>query len=230
MTVAENLFLSCQADMMGIFTNNRRRRREAKQLLRSLGSSLHPDTLVRYLSASDRYLVAIAQAISRKPKILIMDEPSDYLPHQDRVRLFDLVRDCRSQGIGIVYITHRLKEIANLCDRITILRDGKHVITRSVEGLSEKQTAALMLGREIGNLFPPDPRAVRQGTAARREADQVAGAAGYHLRVAPGRDRWRSGDGGSREDGARRHVVRPNAHGPWRDIPRREADRSRRSP
>lgn len=155
MTVAENIFLSRQADLMGIFTNNRRRRRQAKQLLRSLGSSLHPDTLVRYLSASDRYLVAIAQAISRKPKILIMDEPSDYLPHQDRGRLFDLVRDCSSQGIGIVYITHRLKEIANLCDRITILRDGKHVITRSVEGLSEKQTAALMLGREIGNLFPP---------------------------------------------------------------------------
>lgn len=155
MTVAENIFAGAQPRILGIFTNNTRMKREAKALMKLMGSNLHPNTLVRYLNPSDRYLVAIAQAISRRPRIVVMDEPSEKLDELDREKLFGLIRTLKEGGTGVIYITHRLKEIASLCDRITILRDGRHVITRSTSGLTEGETAKLMLGRDLNKLFPP---------------------------------------------------------------------------
>lgn len=154
MTVAENIFMTGKPALFGIFPHFRAMKRQAKQLLRRLGCSLHPDTLVRYLSPPERYMVAIAQALSQRPKILIMDEPSDHLTHGERQRLFDLIRECKEQGIGIIYITHRINEISAICDRVTVLRDGKHVITCSAKGLTEEEIIRLMLGREVAQMFP----------------------------------------------------------------------------
>ncbi|MGG2196704.1 sugar ABC transporter ATP-binding protein [Paenibacillus validus] len=155
MTIAENIFIGAQPSFLGVFSNYMNMKKKSRELLKSLGSHLHPAALVRYLSPADRYLVAIAQAVAHKPKILIMDEPGDYLNDHERSHLFRLIKSLKEQGIAILYITHRLKEIADLCDRITVLRDGRHVITCKVHGLSERDMVRLMLGRELHTLFPP---------------------------------------------------------------------------
>ncbi|GGG01771.1 ribose import ATP-binding protein RbsA [Paenibacillus abyssi] len=155
MTITENIFLGNEVSYLGVFPKGKKMQRESKALLESIGCRLHPNTLVRYLSTTERYIVAIMQAIARKPKLLIMDEPSEKLTDHEREQLFKLIEDLKKQGIAILYITHRLQEIPRICDRITILRDGKHVITRKPEGLSEQDTIKLMIGHDISRMFPP---------------------------------------------------------------------------
>jgi ABC-type sugar transport system ATPase subunit len=154
MSIAENIYLGVEPRLFGLFTNSRKMKRDAKQIMKSLGYIHHPATLVRHLSLSEQHAVAIAKAISKRVRILIMDEPTTSLTNLERERLFQLIRTFKAEGMGIIYITHRLDELFQICDRITILRDGKHVITRDLKGLSENEVVRFMLGKEVRYLFP----------------------------------------------------------------------------
>ena len=155
MSIAENVFLGSEPRALGAFTNTIKMKRETKQILRSLGMPLHPNTKVKDLSASERHVVAIAKALSLKANILVMDEPTASLSDSERIRLFAMIRRFKADGVGIVYITHRLNEIFEICDRITVLRDGKKVLTCNADDLTEKQLVKHMVGRELTQFFPP---------------------------------------------------------------------------
>jgi ABC-type sugar transport system ATPase subunit len=138
-----------------MFTNTVKMKRETKRILRSLGMPLHPNTKVKDLSMSERHVVAIAKALSQKANIFVMDEPTASLSDAERIRLFAMIRGFKAEGFGIVYITHRLNEIFEICDRVTVLRDGKRVVTCRANELSEREMVRQMVGRELTQIFPP---------------------------------------------------------------------------
>ncbi|WP_171649687.1 sugar ABC transporter ATP-binding protein [Paenibacillus phytorum] len=154
LTIADNIFLGSEPRLLGFLVNRRKMNKDAKHLMKSLGVFHQPATPVRRLSLSEQQAVAIAKAVSKRTRILIMDEPTTGLTVLERERLFGLLRLFRKEGIGIVYITHQLDELHQLCDRITILRDGKHVITRELKGLTENEIVDLILGKELKRIFP----------------------------------------------------------------------------
>ena len=123
--------------------------------MRMLGNPILPTTSVRNVSNHERYLIAIAKAIVRDFKILIMDEPTAGLTEQERSILFELIETYKREGAGIVYITHKLNEIHRICDRVTVLRDGRHVITGETQHFSEEEMARLMVGKDVTLFFPP---------------------------------------------------------------------------
>ncbi|QJD83944.1 sugar ABC transporter ATP-binding protein [Cohnella herbarum] len=155
MSIAENVFLGSEPRWLGLFSNMIKMKRETKSILRSLGMPLHPNTKIKNLSISEHHVVAIAKALSLKANIFVMDEPTASLSDSERIRLFDMIRRFKTEGVGIVYITHRLNEIFEICDRVTVLRDGKKVLTSDVSELSEKDLVKTMVGRELAQIFPP---------------------------------------------------------------------------
>ena len=171
LSVAENVFLG-HAPTKGFgrldWTQMRRR---SRQILDSLDShDLDVDAKVGTLSVANRQRVEIAKALSQNARVLIMDEPTAALADADVRRLMDVVRRLRDRGVGIVYVTHKLPEIFELADRVTVLRDGALIGTRPIAEVTEQSLVAMMVGREIDHLFPkPDAQHRRdhpQGHAA----------------------------------------------------------------
>lgn len=158
MTVAENISLSSQP--MGkskVLIDRKARYNLAYKLLERLGAhqSINPDELVKNLTVGEQQIVEIAKALGSEAKILIMDEPSAVLPSRDLDRLYTVIRKLRSEGRGIIYISHRLNEIFDLADRVTIMKDGKTVATKQVAETNNDELVRLMVGRELTDMFPP---------------------------------------------------------------------------
>ncbi|MFF2481450.1 sugar ABC transporter ATP-binding protein [Paenibacillus sp. NPDC058071] len=154
MTVAENIFLGRERKRLGLFSNIGEMIRETEKLIARFELDLNPRALVSSLSIGERQIVEIAKAISMNAEILIMDEPTAVLEEREAQKLFDLIQQFKSEGVSIIYISHRLNELKRFCDRITVLRDGGYVCTSPIEGLSEKEIANLMVGRELNDLYP----------------------------------------------------------------------------
>lgn len=131
----------------------------AKELLHRIGAEIDPATEVRQLSMPEQQLVEIACALGSGARIVIMDEPTASLTQKEQHLLFAVVRDLRSQGVGVIYISHRLEEIFALADRVTVLRDGESVGTNRVDELNEAQMIKLMVGREVSSIYPPSESA-----------------------------------------------------------------------
>ncbi len=155
MSVAENIFLGMQPRFLKIFVNTIKMHRESIRILRLLGISMNPAKPAKLISPREHYLISIARAICHKAKIMIMDEPTASLSEEERQNLFALIRKYKQEGMGIVYITHRLEEISQICDRVTILRDGRQVMSGSVQDMPLREMTRLMMGREIEQYFPP---------------------------------------------------------------------------
>jgi len=130
------------------------RRKRAEELLVRIGAEISPDAEVRALSMPEQQLVEIACALGAGAKLVIMDEPTASLTRQEQERLFTIVRDLRSAGVGVIYISHRLEEIFALADRVTVMRDGESVGTHGVREIDEAKLINLMVGREIDRLYP----------------------------------------------------------------------------
>jgi ribose transport system ATP-binding protein len=122
--------------------------------LQTLGFSLNPGAAVGYLSRAEQQMVEIAKAIQGNPSILILDEPTASLTENEADRLFNLIARFKAQGLGIIYITHRMQEIHRVADRITVLRDGRHIATLDAKSATESRLVELMTGRTIAALFP----------------------------------------------------------------------------
>ncbi len=155
LTVAENIFLGHSPRAGGGRIDWRAMRAEAEALLASLEiDDLAADQIVGALSVGHRQRVEILRALSHDARILIMDEPTAALTESDVKRLFDIVRKLKGRGVGIVYISHRLDELFEIADRVTVLRDGAFVGSRAMAETSAAELVQMMVGRRIENLFP----------------------------------------------------------------------------
>lgn len=151
MTVGENIFLGRFHEVGGM----RGVHAKARELLDSIGSRIDTYTPVEDLSVSEKQMVEICKALSFDAKLIIMDEPSTTLTMEEMNRLTQIIHDLQSKGITIIYISHKLDEIFELCHRVTIMRDGNVISTRDVKGMSRAEMIAEMVGRSIENEYPP---------------------------------------------------------------------------
>lgn len=154
LTVAENLFLGREPRRAGGLVDWRRLNAMAEEILGRLGLPLSPKAHVADLSVAGQQMVEIAKALSVGARILLMDEPSAALTEHDLESLFQQLRRLRSQGVSIIYISHRLAEIFAIADRATVLRDGEVVGTRHVAGLHEMDLVRMMVGRDVETGLP----------------------------------------------------------------------------
>jgi len=155
--VAENIFMGRQPlQPVTRRIDWRKMYEEAGKLLRSLGVSLDPHTRVRGLSFADQQMVEIAKALSLNARILIMDEPTSALTLREVATLFRIVRQLRDAGTAIVFISHRLEEAFELADRVTVLRDGHYIGTRTVKDATTDEVIRMMVGRTLDTLFPKE--------------------------------------------------------------------------
>ena len=154
LTVAENIAL--RAERGGLWRRIRwaDRRTRAKALLDLVGADLSRDAPVRRLTMPQQQLVEIAAALGAKARVLILDEPTASLGEREVENLFRLLGELRSQGVGMIYISHRLEELAKIADRVTVLRDGKPVATMAMAQTSRSELIRLMVGRELAAVFP----------------------------------------------------------------------------
>jgi ABC-type sugar transport system ATPase subunit len=146
---------------------------EAEKIFRQLGLRLPRDKTVRELSAAEKQLVEIAKALSFQARVIIMDEPTAALADQEVERLFRIIADLKSRGMGIVYISHRLDEIFRVGDRVTVLRDGEKIGTFSLKETSREELIRLMVGRELREFYPK--QTVSPGEVILETRDLAAG-------------------------------------------------------
>ena len=154
LTVEENLFLGAEETRGGLLDKGLLHKRAA-EIIDRLGFPLKPQQRVAYLSRAEQQMVEIAKAFRSEPSILIFDEPTASLTERETDRLFALIEQAKADGVGIIYITHRMGEIKRIADRITVLRDGHLVGTVGVpRGRARKNWSRMMTGRVIDQIFP----------------------------------------------------------------------------
>ena len=155
LSVAENIFLGREPRIGKTpFIDGARLRRDAEEVLRHMGVTLDVRLPVNRLSVAQMQMVEIAKAVSVNARILVMDEPSATLTDHELASLFTLIGELRGRGMGILYISHRLEEVFQIGDRATVMRDGRHVATRDVAGLTREDIIRMMVGRELTEEFP----------------------------------------------------------------------------
>ena len=176
LTVAQNIFLAHEPIRGGGMLDAAESQRRAKMIFAQMGVEIDPGARVATLSSGYRQLTEIAKALSWNARVLIMDEPTSSLAKAETQGLFDLVRRLKQQGIAIVYITHRMDEVFEIADRITVLRDGRRIITVPVTDISLPQLIEHLVGGKVENTFQWHPREVnRSGTPLLEVINLVAG-------------------------------------------------------
>lgn len=154
-TVAENIFMPEINAGKEAWMNYASLNARAAEVLARLGQDIDPSAPVRELSISSQQLVEIAKALTLDCKVLILDEPTAALTDNESAALFRVLHDLKAQGIGIIYISHRMAEIFTHCDRVTVLRDGRNVHCGPLAGMTADELVRRMVGRELGNYYPP---------------------------------------------------------------------------
>lgn len=156
MTVAENICLGKEPKWGKFFVNQRKMVETAKGILDKLGLPLDPSRKTRSLRVGEQQMVEIAKALSIESKVLILDEPTAALTARETEYLFKIIQELKRHGVGIIYISHRLEEIQEIGDRVTVLRDGEYVGTRKVEQTNTDELIAMIVGEEIKEKFPKE--------------------------------------------------------------------------
>ena len=151
--VMDNIWLG-RYPKKGLFIDEDKMYKDTKEIFARLDIDIDPKTKVSRLSVSQMQMLEIAKAVSYDSKVLILDEPTSSLTENEVKHLFKIIRKLQGSGIGIVYISHKMEEITEICDEITILRDGKWVTTEKVKDLNTDQIINLMVGRDLTNRFP----------------------------------------------------------------------------
>jgi len=150
LTVAQNIFIGREPMIgLGLFLNEKRLIHNTKELLSRLNIDLDPNAVVSQLTVAKQQMVEIAKALSFEAKILIMDEPTAALSDAEITELFTMIRELRKKGVGIVYISHRMDELREITDRITIMRDGQFIDTVFTHAVSDDEIISMMVGRTI---------------------------------------------------------------------------------
>lgn len=152
-SAAENVFLG-EKTSRGIFVDFKERERRAKKLFDQMHVDIDPSKCVRFLSPAYQQVVEIAKAVSKNVKLLIMDEPTAPLTVNEVAVLFQIIRDLKARGVTIIYISHRLEELFDVADRVTVMRDGNYVGTEKIGDIDRRKLIAMMAGRELTESFP----------------------------------------------------------------------------
>jgi ribose transport system ATP-binding protein len=153
LTVAENVFLGREPCSFGFLIDRKRLNVDTEVYLKRLGLDVRPRTPLRELPIAQQQMVEIAKALSLKARILIMDEPTSSLTLTETDRLLDVIKDLRSQGVSIIYISHRLGEIQKIADRVVVLRDGRNAGTLARDEISHNNIVKLMVGRDLERFY-----------------------------------------------------------------------------
>jgi rhamnose transport system ATP-binding protein len=178
LSVAENLALGLERGGLWRRVNWRERNARARELLGRIGARIDPQSPASSLTMPEQQLVEIARALGAGAKILIMDEPTASLAERETDHLFKVIADLRAQGAGIIYISHRLEELFEVADRVTVLRDGETVATRAMSEVDHAELIRMMVGRELSAVFPK--REVKIGETVLEIRDLTSRAAGVH--------------------------------------------------
>ena len=153
-SVAENIFLGIEPTRYGML-DRRKMRDDAERLLGRLGSSIRPETGAGDLSIAQQQLVEIAKALAIDARILVMDEPTAALDRDDAARLLDLVKRLSAEGVSVIYVSHRMPEIKTVADRVTVLKDGRTVMTAPIAEAPTGRLVRAMVGRDLADFYPP---------------------------------------------------------------------------
>lgn len=154
LTVEENMFLGKEIHNRFGVCDKKAMRAQVKQILDKLGVNIAPGEVMSNLSVGQQQMIEIAKALMVDAKVIIMDEPTAALTQSETEVLFKVVKSLREKGVSIVYISHRMEEIFELCDRITILRDGSYIATKAIKDTDMNDVVKMMIGREIGERYP----------------------------------------------------------------------------
>jgi inositol transport system ATP-binding protein len=156
MTVAENIWIRREPTNAFGLVDHRRMNHMTAELFARLKIKLRPDAEVRSLSVANRQMVEIAKAVSYDSDVLIMDEPTSALTDHEAEHLFEIIRDLRDQGKGIVYISHKMNEIYEISDELSVFRDGRYIGTHSSKNITRDEIIRMMVGREVSQMFPKE--------------------------------------------------------------------------
>lgn len=163
LSVAENIFLGNEPrNRLGLI-DHLWARKEAGELMRRLGVSIDPRVTVASLSVADQQMVEIARAMTHNVRLLILDEPTAVIAGREVALLFDRLHKLRETGVSVLFISHRLEEVFEHCERVTILKDGRLVGTHDAHDMSREGLISMMVGRDLGDLFPPRPTTATMG-------------------------------------------------------------------
>jgi D-xylose transport system ATP-binding protein len=157
MTIAENIFLGTELTRARGVVDWNKTFQETARVLSEVGLDVNPGTRVMDLGVGAQQLVEIAKALSKKARLLILDEPTAALTEREADNLLSILEGLKARGVTCIYISHRLKEVARIADRITVLRDGKTVLTDDKTAMPEDRLVRTMVGRELTNMFPRRP-------------------------------------------------------------------------
>ena len=169
LTIAENVFIGREPGPRP-FVSWRKLASETQEITGRLGLERDPMTLVHDLSVAEQQLVEIARGLSMESQLIVMDEPTSALSSTEVKKLFGIIRDLRASGLSIIFVTHRLEEVMSLCDRYTVLRDGRQVSTGSVADTTIDDLIRLMVGREVNEFYAHGETAEVGGVVLKVEA------------------------------------------------------------
>ena len=155
MTIAENIFLG-REPMNGFGVDTVKMNAEAQKMLDNFNVKISSDVLIADLTIAQQQMVEIVKAISFNCRILVMDEPTSSIADKEVAALFEIMRNLANQGVGIIYISHKMSEIFEICDRVSVLRDGQYVGTRTVSETTKDDLVSLMVGRELDQYYVRD--------------------------------------------------------------------------
>jgi len=159
MTVVDNMFLNKEIKTKAGLLNQKEMHKQAQQYLQSLGSDVDVDKKIGELTVGQQEMVEIAKSLMTNAKIIIMDEPTAALTENETDILFKTIRKLKAKDVGFIYISHRLEELWEICDRVTVMRDGISINTYTTKNVQEKQIVHDMVGRDIGDYYPArDPK------------------------------------------------------------------------
>src|SRR5262245_14221022 len=165
LSVADNIVISNPPKRFGMIDRAAQRLIAEQALARAGADDIHPRALVKDLPLSRRQVVEIAKALVRNPRILILDEATSALTAADVVKVFAVLKRLRAEGLALLYISHRMHEIAEIADECTVFRNGRNVATYEAGSKSDNEVVELMIGREYSNVFPPKPERAKTGEA-----------------------------------------------------------------
>ncbi len=154
LNVYENIFLGNEYQKNRLFLDKKGMIQKTKELMEELKVHISPTAKIEDLSIAQKQMVEIAKAIAYEAKVVIMDEPTTVLTQKEIDTLFKLIRRLKAQGVTIIYISHKLKEVKEICDRVMVLRDGNIIDIASTEKLTEREMAEKMIGRDLTQIFP----------------------------------------------------------------------------
>ena len=157
LSVADNIAISNPPTRLGLIDRRAQRRMAEEVLARAGAEDIHPLAPVKELPLSRRQMVEIAKALARNPRILILDEATSALTAADVTRVFTVLKRLRSEGLALLYISHRMHEIAELADECTVFRNGRNVATYKAGTKTDSEVVEMMIGREYSHVFPPKP-------------------------------------------------------------------------